>query len=224
MPVELGSPSPEPFERSPSPEFGSRGGASGDEPKIRGRRFTENDIQRRRLDKLLANPDKEVVLPEGMGMKMGRTPKDTLKNISGSSAAAGSGEFHIYKQSRRREYERVKAMERQTRDFEQQAAFMARQAERDRVTDEKTARNRAKRQKRKNRGGESKAGKGANGHEPDAKKSKFAGGDETGQRKEREEREKVNTVAEVQAAQAAAAAGDTAERRAEVSITVVDDE
>jgi hypothetical protein len=56
-----------------------------------------------------------------MGLKMGRTPKDTLKNISGSSAAAGSGEFHIYKHSRRREYERVKAMERQTRDVSSRA-------------------------------------------------------------------------------------------------------
>ncbi|CAK9780774.1 DUF1168-domain-containing protein [Cutaneotrichosporon oleaginosum] len=221
MPVEPASPSPEPFERSPSPDFGSRGGASGDGPKVRGRRFTEHDIQKRRLEKLLANPDKEVVLPEGMGLKMGRTPKDTLKNISGSSAAAGSGEFHIYKHSRRREYERVKAMERQTRDLEEQAAFMARQAERDRIAAEKTAKNRARRQKRKHRGGEP----ASKGHEPDGKRSKFANGGETQeQREEREEHGEVNTVAEVQAAQAAAAAGDSAERRAEVSITVVDDE
>lgn len=101
---------------------------------------------------------------------------------------------------------------------------MARQAERDRVTDEKTAKNRAKRQKRKNRGSEPKGAKGSNGHEPDTKRSKFAGGDAMGDRNAVEEREEVSTVAEVQAAQAAAAAGDATERRAEVSITVVDDE
>lgn len=34
-----------------------------------------------------------------------------MKNVQGSSAGAGSGEFHVYKASRRREYERTKLME-----------------------------------------------------------------------------------------------------------------
>lgn len=34
-----------------------------------------------------------------------------MKNVQGSSAGAGSGEFHVYKASRRREYERLKLME-----------------------------------------------------------------------------------------------------------------
>lgn len=34
-----------------------------------------------------------------------------MKNVQGSSAGAGSGEFHVYKQSRRREYERLKLMD-----------------------------------------------------------------------------------------------------------------
>jgi Protein of unknown function (DUF1168) len=33
-----------------------------------------------------------------------------MKNVQGSSAGAGSGEFHVYKASRRREYERLKAL------------------------------------------------------------------------------------------------------------------
>ena len=36
-----------------------------------------------------------------------------MKNVQGSSAGAGSGEFHVYKASRRREYERLKMMEEQ---------------------------------------------------------------------------------------------------------------
>ena len=36
-----------------------------------------------------------------------------MKNVQGSSAGAGSGEFHVYKASRRREYERLKIMEDQ---------------------------------------------------------------------------------------------------------------
>lgn len=34
-----------------------------------------------------------------------------MKNVQGSSAGAGSGEFHVYKASRRREYERLQLME-----------------------------------------------------------------------------------------------------------------
>lgn len=45
-----------------------------------------------------------------------REPKDILKNVTGSSAAAGSGEFHVYKNARRREAERVRFMETQARE------------------------------------------------------------------------------------------------------------
>ena len=91
-----------------------------------------------------------------------------MKNVQGSSAGAGSGEFHVYKQSRRREYERLKIMDDKNRavgsaslwfrarppaehrwQLEEQAAFKARQDARDAVADAKTAKNRAKRQKRK---------------------------------------------------------------------------
>lgn len=40
-----------------------------------------------------------------------RAPHEMMKNVQGSAAGAGSGEFHVYKASRRREYERVKLME-----------------------------------------------------------------------------------------------------------------
>jgi hypothetical protein len=44
-----------------------------------------------------------------------RAPVEMMKNVQGSSAGAGSGEFHVYKQSRRREYERLKIMTDKTR-------------------------------------------------------------------------------------------------------------
>jgi hypothetical protein len=34
-----------------------------------------------------------------------------VKNVQASAAAAGSGEFHVYKHSRRREAERLKQMD-----------------------------------------------------------------------------------------------------------------
>jgi hypothetical protein len=79
--------------------------------------MTVNDLQRRQLDKLLSNPEKEVKLPEGLGARMGgvRAPREMIKSVAGSAAAAGSGEFHVYKQSRRREAERIRHMEETNR-------------------------------------------------------------------------------------------------------------
>ena len=36
--------------------------------------------------------------------------------MTASAAAAGSGEFHVYKHGRRKEYERIRKMEQNTRD------------------------------------------------------------------------------------------------------------
>ncbi|KAF8224234.1 hypothetical protein L208DRAFT_1512831 [Tricholoma matsutake] len=40
-----------------------------------------------------------------------RPAREMMKNVQGSSAGAGSGEFHVYKASQRREYERLKLLE-----------------------------------------------------------------------------------------------------------------
>lgn len=64
------------------------------------------------LERLLANPDKEYKIPVNQPKTL-RPPKEMPKNVTGSSSAAGSGEFHVYKHSRRREFERLKIMEEQ---------------------------------------------------------------------------------------------------------------
>lgn len=50
-------------------------------------------------------------MPTGPKEKTLRPPPEMVKNVQGSASAAGSGEFHVYKHSRRREYERLKMME-----------------------------------------------------------------------------------------------------------------
>ncbi|ORX33234.1 hypothetical protein BD324DRAFT_623595 [Kockovaella imperatae] len=112
-------------------------------------KYDADDIQRIRLEKLFANPTKEIALPTGPKERTLRAPREMMKNVQGSSSGAGSGEFHVYKQSRRREYERLKMMEDKNRQIEEQKAFQARQDARDAATEAKTAKNRAKRQKRK---------------------------------------------------------------------------
>ena len=54
---------------------------------------TAADLQRHALAKLLADPDKPVHIPAPPpdGVRKLRDPRETMKNVQGSSAGAGSG-------------------------------------------------------------------------------------------------------------------------------------
>ena len=73
--------------------------------------LTGVEKQRAQLEKLLKDPSKPVILPPPPKDKTIRPPREMMKNVQGSSAGAGSGEFHVYKANRRREYERLKLMD-----------------------------------------------------------------------------------------------------------------
>lgn len=111
---------------------------------------TPTDQQRVRLEKLMENPSKPVAIP------MSRQQKDLLaavptfvRNVMGSSAGAGSGEFHVYRHLRRKEFARQKQIQHKSRQEELDEQF-AQKVEDDRNTAEsKTAKKRAKRQKKK---------------------------------------------------------------------------
>jgi hypothetical protein len=75
---------------------------------------TASDRQRAQLEKLLKDPTKPAFVPAPPKEKALRAPREMMKNVQGSSAGAGSGEFHVYKASRRREYERIKMMEEES--------------------------------------------------------------------------------------------------------------
>ncbi|UNI19970.1 hypothetical protein JDV02_006112 [Purpureocillium takamizusanense] len=121
------------------------------------------------LDALFAHPDRPVRVPPsatsaagGGGGKSGggraAAPPETVAHVQGSSAGAGSGEFHVYKASRRREYERLRVMDEELRREKGQEEFERLKKERDRRDDERTRKNREKREKMKARKG--KKGKG----------------------------------------------------------------
>ena len=76
---------------------------------------TPLDKQRAQLEKLLKDPSKPAYIPPPPKEKMIRPAREMMKNVQGSSAGAGSGEFHVYKASRRREYERLRLMEDQSK-------------------------------------------------------------------------------------------------------------
>ncbi|KAG2750257.1 DUF1168-domain-containing protein [Suillus brevipes Sb2] len=122
-------------------------------PDQAGRRHVLTAVERQRsqLERLLKDPSKPAYVPPAPKEKTIRPARDMMKNVQGSSAGAGSGEFHVYKASRRREYERLKMMEDEARIESETAEFERRRKEAENITEAKTAKNRAKRQKKKER-------------------------------------------------------------------------
>ncbi|GLJ30155.1 hypothetical protein SUGI_0596480 [Cryptomeria japonica] len=79
-----------------------------------------------------------------------------VNNTSGSSAGSGSGDFHQYRQMRRREQDRLARMDADYEKRKELEEFNARREERVRAAEERTAKKRAKRQKKKDKGRQKK--------------------------------------------------------------------
>ncbi|KAE9589374.1 hypothetical protein Lal_00000462 [Lupinus albus] len=79
-----------------------------------------------------------------------------VSNTSGSSAGSGSGDFHQYRQMRRKEQDRLARMEVDYQRRKEEAEFILRRDERLKAAEERTAKKRAKRQKKKQRKKEKK--------------------------------------------------------------------
>jgi hypothetical protein len=114
------------------------------------KQFTPYDVQKNKLEKLMANIDKPVHIPESRSTerKFPDAP-EFVRNVMGSSAGAGSGEFHVYRHLRRKEYARQKFIEEQARREELDAQFQERLERKKRQTEEKTEKKRLKRLKKK---------------------------------------------------------------------------
>ncbi|XP_054800747.1 uncharacterized protein LOC129304926 [Prosopis cineraria] len=74
-----------------------------------------------------------------------------VSNTSGSSAGSGSGDFHQYRQMRRKEQDRLARMEVDYQKRKEVAEFNMRREERLKAAEERTAKKRLKRQKKKQR-------------------------------------------------------------------------
>lgn len=79
-----------------------------------------------------------------------------VSNTSGSSAGSGSGDFHQYRQMRRKEQDRLARMEVDYQKRKEVAEFNMRREERLKAAEERTAKKRAKRQKKKQKKKEKK--------------------------------------------------------------------
>ncbi|XP_058738781.1 uncharacterized protein LOC131610757 [Vicia villosa] len=79
-----------------------------------------------------------------------------VSNTSGSSAGSGSGDFHQYRQMRRKEQDRLARMDVDYQRRKEVAEFNMRREERLKAAEERTAKKRAKRQKKKQKKKEKK--------------------------------------------------------------------
>ncbi|XP_046680440.1 PRKR-interacting protein 1 homolog [Homalodisca vitripennis] len=107
------------------------------------------ELQRFKLEKLMKNPDKPVVIPDRVkDKKMPHVP-EFVRNVMGSSAGAGSGEFHVYRHLRRKEYARQKFIQEKSEKQLLEEAYHQKLLDNKQAAEEKTAKKRAKRLKKK---------------------------------------------------------------------------
>ncbi|KAL5563586.1 hypothetical protein UlMin_033333 [Ulmus minor] len=88
-----------------------------------------------------------------------------VNNTSGSSAGSGSGDFHQYRQMRRKEQDRLARMDVDYQRRKEEAEFNMRREERLKAAEERTAKKRLKRQKKKQRKRGKKSTENAGGEE-----------------------------------------------------------
>ncbi|XP_042298788.1 PRKR-interacting protein 1 isoform X2 [Sceloporus undulatus] len=105
--------------------------------------------QRLKLERLMRNPDKTVPIPEKLNEWSPRPPPEFVRDVMGSSAGAGSGEFHVYRHLRRREYQRQDFMDAMAEKQKLDEEYQKKLEKNKMVAEEQTAKRRKKRQKLK---------------------------------------------------------------------------
>ncbi|KPM45018.1 hypothetical protein AK830_g1556 [Neonectria ditissima] len=155
---------------APGPESVPTSADSRSHRPTKKRALTPVSAQAASVDALFAKPEQYIRVPDPVNPSSSALvrapPPEIVTNVQGSSAGAGSGEFHVYKASRRREYERLREMDRDVKRDKDHVQFEKDKAERERRDEERTRKNREKREKLKarkaNKGKSSASGPGKN--------------------------------------------------------------
>lgn len=110
---------------------------------------TPADEQRLKLEKLMRNPDKPAHIPDRPKEWNPRAPPEFVRDVMGSSAGAGSGEFHVYRHLRRREYQRQDFLDKMSEKQTADQNYLDKVEQNKQAADERTAKRRKKRDKQK---------------------------------------------------------------------------
>ncbi|XP_030328116.1 PRKR-interacting protein 1 [Strigops habroptila] len=148
--------------------------------------------QRLRLERLMRNPEKTVPIPEKLNEWAPRPPPEFVRDVMGSSAGAGSGEFHVYRHLRRREYQRQDFMDAMAEKQRLDEEFQKKLERNKMIAEEQTAKRRRKRQKLKEKKLQAKKNKleqKKQEKEPDQSQEQASSEEDEEDSKEEEEKE-----------------------------------
>ncbi|XP_029902726.1 PRKR-interacting protein 1 homolog [Myripristis murdjan] len=144
---------------------------------------TPAEEQRLKLERLMRNPDKPAPIPDRPKEWNPRAPPEFVRDVMGSSAGAGSGEFHVYRHLRRREYQRQDFLDAMSEKQKKDQEYLDKVESNQLNAEERTAKRRKKREKLKQKKLMAKKAK------QDAKKTDDADKSSSSSEDEDEERE-----------------------------------
>ncbi|KAK2856520.1 hypothetical protein Q5P01_005255 [Channa striata] len=152
---------------------------------------TPAEEQRLKLERLMRNPDKPAPIPDRPKEWNPRAPPEFVRDVMGSSAGAGSGEFHVYRHLRRREYQRQDFLDKMAEKLNKDDDYLDKLDKNKQAAEERTAKRRKKREKLKQKKLLAKKAKleAKNKKEGDAEKSSESSEEEEEEEEEKEERE-----------------------------------
>lgn len=110
---------------------------------------TPAEEQRLKLERLMRNPDKIAPIPDRPKEWNPRAPPEFVRDVMGSSAGAGSGEFHVYRHLRRREYQRQDFLDKMADKQNQDLEYLDKVEQNKQAAEDRTAKRRKKRDKLK---------------------------------------------------------------------------
>ncbi|KAI4801807.1 PRKR-interacting protein 1 homolog [Gymnodraco acuticeps] len=145
---------------------------------------TPAEEQRLKLERLMRNPDKPAPIPDRPKEWNPRAPPEFVRDVMGSSAGAGSGEFHVYRHLRRREYQRQDFLDKISEKVNEDIEYLDKVELNKQAADDRTAKRRKKREKLKRKMRMAKMAKleSKNKGEDDAEKSSESSSEDDGER------------------------------------------
>lgn len=139
-----------------------------------------------KLERLMRNPDKLAPIPDRPKEWNPRAPPEFVRDVMGSSAGAGSGEFHVYRHLRRREYQRQDFLDKMSTKQNADQNYLDKVEQNQKAAEERTAKRRKKRDKLKQKKLMAKKAKTETG---DKKEDEDSSPDSTEEEEEEEQRD-----------------------------------